>query len=79
MHLPPLFPDRWRRRLIADWRKSWRLWSIQISALGTLLMASWTALPAEFRASLPHGEWVAAGLFLLTFTTRLIDQSARQP
>lgn len=72
-HLDALL-RRARRHMIADLARAPRFWSVRLSALGTLMMASWTALPPETRAHLPHSDWIAAAMFLMTFVTRLLAQ-----
>lgn len=58
--------DRIRNRLIDDWCRAWRFWSIRLVTIQTVFMASWTALPPDLRAQLPHLNMIAMGLALLT-------------
>jgi hypothetical protein len=51
-------------KLVDDWRRAWRWWSVRLNVLGTTLLAwflaapdvareIWAALPAELKAELP--------------------------
>ncbi|CAN5151834.1 hypothetical protein BH10PSE13_BH10PSE13_15960 [soil metagenome] len=61
-------------RPIAGLRSAWRLWSVRLSTASAALMATWTSLPPELRASLPYANHLAAGLFLAVALSRLIAQ-----
>jgi hypothetical protein len=76
-----------RARLIDDWRRSWRFWSMRLSLIGALLSAgaaafpgamleAWNALPPDLRALVPTraAQIIAAILFVGTMTTRLLKQ-----
>lgn len=82
--------DAVRARLIDDWRRSWRFWSIRLSLLGALLSAAsaafpaamldaWNALPPDLRALIPAraAQVIAAILFVATMAARLFRQ--REP
>lgn len=46
-----------QRWLVADWKRAWRWWSVQMAALSALLqtaVVAWQSLPAELRAALPE-------------------------
>jgi hypothetical protein len=71
--------------MIADWRRAWRLWSVRVSALGSLIfalllaapdqvLAIWSALPPELQAMIPNSREL--GLFLLVGSTiaRILKQ-----
>lgn len=66
--------DKLRARLIEDWRKAWRYWSVQVSLFGAALSAAWTQLPADTRASIPGAQWIGFALFMLVLASRLIQQ-----
>lgn len=74
-------------KLIDGWRQAWRLWSVRLSALGTLLMAwaaltpdallqAWNALPPEVQALVPEsvGKLIPFLLFFGTLVARLVPQ-----
>lgn len=66
--------DRIKARLIDDWTKAWKYWSVQISILGAALSAAWAALPADTRAMIPGAQWIGLALFVMVLVTRLIQQ-----
>lgn len=70
---------RLRARLIDDWRRAWRFWSVRLSVLSAVLMGGWQALPPELRADLPYANQVAVGLFLLVALSRLAQQGTKAP
>jgi len=74
-------------KLIAEWRQSWRLWSVRVSALGAILTGLalaapdflqnlWNGLPSDARALLPASVTHAVPLilFVLTIVSRLVAQ-----
>ena len=63
-------------RLVKDWRKAWRYFSVQAFALQGIAAASWLAVPGDMRAAVPS-EWLAGAALLLTalgIIGRLVDQ-----
>jgi hypothetical protein len=82
--------DAIRARLIDDWRRSWRFWSMRLSLIGAFFAAAsaafpeamleaWNALPPDLRALVPAhaAQIIAAMLFLGTMAARLYRQGAR--
>lgn len=72
-----------RVKLIEDWHIAWRWWSMQISAIGVVLMGAseilgqaWTSVPPDLRRYLPYADTIALVLFLLAMIARVIDQGA---
>lgn len=74
-------------KLIDGWRQAWRLWSVRVSALGTLLMGlvalapdaltqAWNMLPDDLKALLPEpvGKAVPFVLFAAALIARLVPQ-----
>ncbi len=72
-------------KLIANWRQSWRLWSVRVSALATALfafmlaapdqaLAVWAMLPGEVQDLIPNRTAVAAALSVASLAARLIKQ-----
>jgi hypothetical protein len=64
-------------RLIADWKKAHRYWSVRLSGLATLLTATWAALPADLRDHFPHAQWLAVSMFALIGLSRILAQAPR--
>ncbi|MGN6817788.1 MAG: hypothetical protein ACTHJR_03865 [Sphingomonas sp.] len=82
--------DAIRARLIDDWRRSWRFWSMRLSLIGAVLatagaafpdamLEAWNALPPDLRALVPThaARIIAATLFVATMAARLYRQGAR--
>jgi hypothetical protein len=79
-------------KLIDGWRQqALRLWSVRISALGSLLwgavaafpdqmLALWNMMPGEVRGFVPEraGTWVGFALFALVILVRLVPQPKAQ-
>lgn len=74
-------------KLIDDWQKFWRMWSIRFTALGSLLLAyiaavpdaiftAWAALPEEFKGFIPPNYlmYISLGLFVIGMISRVIKQ-----
>ena len=77
-------------KLITDWRQSWRLWSVRVSAIGAMLfafllaapdqaLAIWQALPADVQALIPNAKEIGLFLSVAVVVTRLFQQRARKP
>lgn len=67
-------------RLIPEWRKAWRMFSMQALALIAALPLVWAELPPEITAMVPASwrPWIMAALALGGMAGRLIDQRARE-
>ena len=63
-------------RLIPQWRKAWRMFSIQCMTLATAVQGTWIAMPADMRTSLesPWVQWASVGLLVAGIFGRLVDQ-----
>lgn len=74
-------------RLIDDWKKAHRFWSVIFSAIGTALMGLftiwpesalylWGAMPMEVRTLLPQNiaTFIAMVIFIMSILSRLIKQ-----
>jgi hypothetical protein len=74
-------------RLIPDWKKCHRFWSVRISALGAAIMGLftiwpdsalqlWAAMPDEVRTLIPHRivSGLAAFVFVMTTASRIVKQ-----
>ncbi|HEX8384170.1 MAG TPA: hypothetical protein VF592_12435, partial [Sphingomonas sp.] len=73
--------------MIANWRQSWRLWSVRVSALGAVLattaaaapdalISAWQSLPEEIRYVVPEhvGRWITPVLFAASLAARILKQ-----
>lgn len=65
-----------KARLIPNWRRAWRMFSVQAQALVMAVLGGWQALPDDLRASIPPWAVVtlATALLLAGIVGRLIDQ-----
>lgn len=63
-------------KLIQDWRKAYRLFSVQAMGLSTAILGTWLVLPDDWKATLPH--WVGSAAAITTLIAgiagRLVDQ-----
>lgn len=63
-------------RLVAEWKRAWRWFSVQAMALAMALQGAWASLPDDMRARLPGGIVAAftIALLLLGIGGRLVRQ-----
>lgn len=66
-----------RFRLIREWRRAWRMHSVQILAAIAMLPLIWDELPAETKALIPEGwqAYVVSALAVIGVIGRLRDQT----
>lgn len=64
------------QKLVAEWRRAWRWFSVQAMALTLALQGAWAALPDDMKARLPSWLVMAASvaLLLLGIAGRLVRQ-----
>lgn len=63
-------------RLIPNWRRAWRMLSVQAQATALAVLGGWQAMPDDMRAVVPAGVVfsLAMGLLVTGIVGRLIDQ-----
>lgn len=63
-------------KLIPNWRRAWRMLSVQAMTLAAAIQGAWPAIPAEMRATLPQDlvHWVSVLLLLAGIVGRLVVQ-----
>lgn len=68
-------------KLIANWRKAWRMLSVQIPAINAAFIATWAALPQKFQDAypLPWALGTVLVLLVLGVVGRLVKQPKVQP
>lgn len=68
-------------KLIENWRQSWRMLSVQLSAIGAALSATWLLMPATTQADILglFGITQPAALALLGFLAVLYGRLRAQP
>ena len=74
-----------RRFLIVDWKSAWKFWSVQLNALGLILMGvaemlrdSVGMVPPSLAHLLPHAQQIAMGLFILGLIARIFKQKPKE-
>ncbi len=63
-------------KLVPDWRRAWRWFSVQALALQGIAGAAWLAVPDDMRAAVPP-DWLAVAAVALTvlgILGRIVDQ-----
>jgi hypothetical protein len=78
--------DRVHDALVDEWKGSWKLWSVQINALGLAMMAFgemlrgyWFQIPDWLLNRIPHAETIGVILFALGLVARLLKQKKKSP
>jgi hypothetical protein len=52
-------------KLVNDWRKSWRWFSMQAQAAGVALQGSWLLVPEDVKTQIPGTIVTGIAMFLL--------------
>lgn len=63
-------------KLVSDWRRCWRMFSVQAMVLASAIQGAWEAMPVEMQAQLPQGfvHWLTIALLGFGIIGRLIEQ-----
>ena len=63
-------------KLITEWRRAYRMFSVQLMAVAAVLQVAWTEHPEIIRAVVPDAwvPYITAGLLVLGIAGRLIKQ-----
>ena len=72
-------------KLITDWRQSWRLWSVRLSAIGAAIFAFllaapdqvqeiWSALPPDLQAMIPNRTTIGLIITGAVLAARILRQ-----
>lgn len=63
-------------KLIPNWRRAWRMFSVQAQALALAVLGGWQAMPDDLRAVVPASVVFGVAMVLLVagIVGRLIDQ-----
>lgn len=64
-------------RLVSDWKRAWRWFSVQAMIASAALLGAWSVLPADLKAVLPDVVVRLTAIFLLGLGVagRLVQQS----
>ena len=68
-------------RLVPNWRKAWRMLSVQAMAVAGAIQAAWAVLPDDMKSTIPPTlvQWLTLGLLALGIAGRLVDQPEVKP
>lgn len=63
-------------KLVPNWQKAWKWFSVQAMVLSGAVTVAWAELPSDLRDTLPEwlGTALAAGILVLGVVGRLVDQ-----
>ncbi len=75
-------------KLITDWRQSWRLYSVRVSAIGAAIFAFllaapdqvqdiWNALPPDIQALIPNAKGIALAITIAATIARVLQQKGK--
>lgn len=73
---------RVRARIIPDWRRAWRFWSLRLAAIAGVLelipaeifLQLYALVPPDLQLLLPARRTIVILLFVTAFASRFIDQ-----
>jgi membrane protein required for beta-lactamase induction len=63
-------------KLIDDWKRAYRLFSVQAMALSTAILGTWLVLPDDFKATLPH--WIGNAAAIATLIAGVLGRVVQQ-
>lgn len=63
-------------KLIAEWKRAYRLFSVQAMALSTAILGTWLVLPDDFKATLPH--WIGNAAAIATLIAGVLGRLVQQ-
>ena len=64
-------------KLIPNWRKAWRMFSVQAQAIALALAGAWQAVPEDIRNVVPG--WVPITLLALILVGGIVGRLISQP
>lgn len=67
-------------KLIPEWRKAWRMFSVQALAVIAMLPLIWSELPPDLVAMIPPAwtPYILTALAVAGIVGRLVDQRTRE-
>jgi len=68
-------------KLISNWRKAYKMLSVQAMALATAIQGTWAVLPDDMKTTIPPQavQWITMGLLVFGIFGRLVAQPKVQP
>ena len=64
-------------RLIPNWRRAWRMFSVQAQATATAILGGWAALPEKWQDQMP--AWVPVTLACVVLVFGIVGRLVEQP
>lgn len=63
-------------RLVENWRRLHRAFSVQAMALAAAIQGAWPSVPDDLKQVLPHNlvHWVSIALLVAGIAGRMVDQ-----
>lgn len=63
-------------RLIPNWKRAWRMFSVQAMTLAGSIQAAWALFPEDLKATLPTNlvHWASVALLVAGIVGRMVDQ-----
>ena len=63
-------------KLIDNWRKAYRMVSVQAMAAATAIQGTWVLIPEDMKSTIAPGivQWITMGLLVFGIFGRLVDQ-----
>ncbi len=68
-------------KLIPNWKKAWRMFSVQAQVLAMALLGTWQVMPEDLKTQLPPGTvfYLSMALLVAGVVGRLIVQPSTEP
>lgn len=68
-------------KLINEWRRAYRMLSVQAMALALAIQGAWPSIPDDLKAQLPAEavHWVSIALLVAGILGRLVKQESVNP
>jgi hypothetical protein len=63
-------------KLISNWKKAYRMLSVQAMALATSIQVTWLSIPEDMKSSIPADvvQYATLGLLAFGIVGRMVDQ-----
>lgn len=68
-------------KLIPEWKKAWRMFSVQAMTLATAMQTAWIAIPEDLKVRIPESyvNGVSIALLVAGILGRMVQQDSVQP
>lgn len=64
-------------KLIPNWRRAWRMFSVQVPAINAAFIATWASIPEKFQDAYPL-RWALATVLVL-LVLGVVGRLVKQP